>query len=187
MSEKVADMEAQDFETKVSALKERVEELTASMTEADKNIKATQKEKVELQKNLDEAANETEKAKSELDNINKSVKAKERFEELSKIKKIEDKDATLAEFADMTDDTFKIVLKYAGEAKNDSNSTENSAEEDDNLDAEKATAALDNAEPEKDASDHQPGNENLDNDNEVALALAHTLTGEKYLENKGGE
>jgi hypothetical protein len=183
MKEQLDEVQANDFETKIGALNAKVEELTTNIAEANDKIETIQKEKVELQKKLDETVNEAKNAKSELDKVNKSVKAKERLETLSKIKEIEDKDATLAELAEMSDETFDVVLKYAGEAQKSDEKVEDNKEDKEVVDEDNATAALNDVET-KEEADHQPGNDAPNSDEDVAMALANTLTSRKR---KGGE
>jgi hypothetical protein len=174
-------VKAEDFETKIDALKAKNSELNTGVTEANEKIEAIQKEKVELQKKLDEAVGNVEKAKSELDKLNKSVIAKERFEKLSKIQEIEDKDKTLAELTEMTDETFALVLKYAKKDDGD-NSENNDSGDDDNS----AQAVLDGAKSNEDA-DLQPGNDDSnEKESKEFVALAHTLTGNRHVEEDGG-
>lgn len=110
---------AKDYDRQIADLTTKVEELTTSVAEASEKTDATEVAKVELQKKLKEVTERAENGDAELEGIRKSEKARDRLTKLSEVKKIDDEDATLAELRDMTDETFEVVLKYAGEVKVD--------------------------------------------------------------------
>lgn len=174
---------AEDYPTKIEALNAKIEELTAEVTEATEMAKKTQGEKVELQKKLDETVKKAETVGTELATVKKNIKAQERLGKLMEVREVDDsnKEATLAELAEMTDETFDIVVKYAGKAESDSEEVNDS---DDN-DTDEATAALENAEVDDKEPDLSAGNEDVQIDNKkTALALAHTLV---KMKEEGGE
>jgi hypothetical protein len=136
------EFKAKDYEGQIAKLNATIEGLTANVTEASEKAVLIEAEKVELQKQFDEQTVRADKSEAELDEIRKTETARDRMAKLSEIKTVEDADATLAELRDMSDDTFKAVLKYAGETK---------AEESTDDNTEDAEAALDNVEDDEDA------------------------------------
>jgi len=168
----------EDYPTKIEALNAKIEELTAEVTEATEMAKKTQGEKVELQKKLDETVKKAEAVGCELETVKKNIKAQERLGKLMEVRNVDDsnKDATLAELAEMTDETFDIVIKYAGKVESDSEEVDANDE---------ATAALDDAEVDDNEPDLNAGNEDVQTDiKQTALALAHTLV---KMKEEGGE
>ena len=141
------EVKAKNYEGQIATLVEKVDELLASSQEASEKIEAVEAEKAELQKQLDEATQRAEKSDAELDEIRKTDMARDRLGKLSDVKEITDEEATLAELRDMTDETFELVLKYAGEnSKGESVETEDVETEE-----TKAEAALESVEEENDA------------------------------------
>lgn len=190
LSKKIEAIDAEDFPTKIGALNATVEELTTNLTKSDEQIKTAQNDKVDLQKKLDDAVKAAEVATSDLDNVNKSIKAKERMVKLSEISVIEDESSTLAELAEMSDSTFEMIMKYGPKKVEDDKTEADKAEANENKedDGNTAIASLDDAKTDKDDSDFQVGNDKIgSDDDEVALALAHSLTGNKYKNDEGGE
>jgi hypothetical protein len=154
-----------DYDGQITALTEKVNGLTASVTEASEKTESIEAAKVEIQKQLDEAVQRAEKSEAEIKEIRKNESARERLVKLSEVKAIEDEEATLAELREMTDETFDVVLKYAGKAKSEESvegeskedkteatETKNDSETNEEDDAEKAKAALDNVK-ESDSAD----------------------------------
>ena len=113
------EFKAKDYDGQITALNMKVEELTASVTEASEKVGVIETAKSELQKQLDEVTQRAEKSEAELEGIRKTEKARERLVKLSGVKKIDDEKATLAELQDMTDETFEMIMKYAGDAKSE--------------------------------------------------------------------
>jgi hypothetical protein len=177
-------LRAEDFTTKIEALNAKIEELTAEVTEATEMAKKTQSEKVELQKKLDETVKKAEAVECEFATMKKNIKAQERLGKLMEVREVDDsnKDATLAELAEMTDETFNIVIKYAGKTEGNSEEVNDSGDDD----TDKTTAALDNTKVDENEPDLNAGNEDTQTTtSETALALAHTLV--KMKEEEGGE
>lgn len=167
---------AEDLEGQLTTLKEKVGELTADATEASQKVEAIEAEKAELQKQLDEATKRAEKSETEIAEIRKAEMARDRLAQLSKIKNIEDEDATLTELREMTDETFAMVLKYAGETKNDEIDT-NSVNEDEN--AEQAEAALNNVEENDDIPDLNANENEEESKADQWVSTAKALCGRK--------
>ena len=136
----------QDYAKKIAALTKDVEESSTKIDELTSSLekaKAIEVEKVELQKQFEEVTKRADKGEAELEEIRKTTIARERLTKLSEVKKVEDEKATLAELREMTDETFAVVLKYAGEVKSEDVA-------DDKADAEKI---LDTAKEDKDDAD----------------------------------
>ncbi len=173
------EFKAKEYDGQIAALKIQVDELTASATEASSKAETLETEKVELQKQFEEAMDRVEKSESELDGIRKDSIARDRLSQLSKIKKIEDEKATLAELRDMTDDTFDVVVKYAGEAKSEDNKEKETDE------VSKTEAALDNVEETKDV-DLNPKEDAKESEELGWAAMGRKLCGQKE-KDEGGE
>jgi len=143
---------AADYDSQIAALNEKVDGLTASITEASEKAQAGETAKAELQKQLDEVTQRAEKSEAELDDIRKTETARERLVKLSEVKSIENEEASLAELREMTPETFELVLKYAGENKAEEVKPEDEAKAADeskkekDAEADQATANLDNVE-----------------------------------------
>jgi len=143
---------AADYDSQIAALNEKVDGLTASITEASEKAQAGETAKAELQKQLDEVTQRAEKSEAELDDIRKTETARERLVKLSEVKSIENEEASLAELREMTRETFELVLKYAGENKAEEVKPEDEAKAADeskkekDAEADQATANLDNVE-----------------------------------------
>jgi len=174
----------------------KVEELTASVTEASEKVEAVEAEKAELQKQLDEVTERAEKSDAELDEIRKNEAARERLAKLSEVKKIEDEEATLAELREMTEDTFAVVLKYAGETKTEKAASEESEEkadatetktDDSEKEAEQAEAALNDVEESDDGPDFKATKDAEKSEADQWLSVAGALCGRKDEKDEGGE
>lgn len=185
VKQKLDDLVAQDFETKISAAQAKIDELTKELDGTKETIKAVQDEKVGLQKKLDETVAEANKAKAELEAINKLAMAKERMAKLAELKEIKDEESALAELAEMSPETFEIVLKYAGNsAAQETNQSEDN--DNDNKETSEATKVLDDVEVEEEVE--ITGNADAeDSEKETARALAHVLTRGRHTETEGGE
>jgi len=166
------------FETKAKEQNQINTDLTAKLTVALETIKTLETDKATITKEL-----ETVKAKAvefgkELLEIKKREKANERFLKLSQLKAIEEKDkeATLKELAELSDETFATICKYAGETKTETKKV-----------VEEVVASLKDVEVVKDV-DAQGGTENIEDDNAaVALATARCLLRVKEEVKEGGE
>ncbi len=179
-----------DLDTKVGALQAKVDELTDQVTEARSQTEAVQKEKVDLQKKLDETVSDADKSKAELEKIQKSITANERLAKLSEVRDIEDKEKTLADLAEMSDETFEIVVQYAGQVKSEKDA--DGSDDDEGGDANKGDAGSEaqanlNDVKAKDEADMNVAGDQESGDDENALALAHTLTGNRHKTDEGGE
>lgn len=104
---------------KAQKLDEQVAALTTKVTEVQTTVATLTTENAGLKARLDEATKRAQDAEAELASIRKAEKARARLAEMSKVRKIEDEKATLAELAEMTDETFALVLRYAGSAKSE--------------------------------------------------------------------
>ena len=155
LNKAIKEFEDKDYDGEIAVLTNKVEKLTVNTTEASEKMDAIEIAKNELQKQLDEAIKRADNSEAELDKIRKNTIAQERLGKLLEVKKVEDAEVTLAELHDMTDETFEIVLKYAGEAKSkdevviaNSSKESNTNKKDE---AEQAEAALNNVEEENSA------------------------------------
>ena len=108
---------------------------------------------------------------------------RERMLKLSKVKKIDSEKTTLAELRGMTDETFEVVLKYAGEAKSkEPEKTETDGEEE----AELAEAALNDVE-EEDSAELNVAENAVESEANQWLSVAGALCGREDKKNEGGE
>jgi len=169
----------EDFKGQVGVLDGKVEKLTASLTETSDKMGVAEAAKVELQKQLDEAVVRTEKSEAELDEIRKNESARNRMAQLAAVKTIDDEAATLAELRNMTDETFEVVLKYAGETtKNKSVQDTNTADNDGQtakVDAEdQALAALATAKVD-DTADFSATDDGVDSEKDGWQSTAFAL------------
>lgn len=120
LEEATAALEEKDAKiVELESLSEKVEELTNSVTEAEEANKTLAEEKTEVESKLAEVTERAEKAESELEEIRKTEMARERMAKLSEVREVEDEDATLAELKEMSDETFELIMKYAGTAKSE--------------------------------------------------------------------
>lgn len=142
----VAELEA----IKAQKLDEQVQRLTAKVAEQETAIAQATEVKTQLEKQVAEVTERATKAEAELVQIRKTVKARERLTKLSEVKKIEDAEATLKELAEMSDETFAVVLKYAGEKSSATTAATESTPEtttEQTTTEEAATAALETVQP----------------------------------------
>jgi len=177
-----------DYDGQINALTEKVDGLTASVTEASEKVDSAETAKNEIQKQLDESIARADKSEAELEGIRKNETARERLSKLSAVKVVTDEDATLAELRDMTEETFEVVLKYAGEAKSEEvveEGSEDNAEatktEDDSEtakedDSDKTEAALNNVE-EDDSADFNANESVAQSEADEWLSTAAALCG----------
>jgi len=158
---------------KIAEMTEVLAKSTAALNDAAESIKKLETEKVDLSKKLDEVTASATKANDELNGIRKASVTKERFEKLSKLKAIEDKDKenTMKEIAEMSDDTFNTVLKYASINP---------------VKVDESQASLDNVETKEDDPEFQGGTDDVeDTFAKVASATAKCLLGKT--DKEGGE
>lgn len=165
LQEVTEEFEAKDYDEQIAVLIKKVDELTTNVVEASEKVKVAAKVELQIRQQLDEATQRAEKGEAELEGIRKTETARERLTKLSKIKKVDDEEATLAEFRDMTDETFKAVLKYAGEAK---------SEKEEKEELEPVEAALNNVKVDNSADfnvTENAGESNRDKWMSIAMAL----------------
>ncbi len=181
---------AKDYDGQIAVLTEKVDGLTASrdceianVTETSEKMKVMETEKAELQGKLDEMTQRAEKSDAELEGIRKTEMARDRLAKLSEIKTIEDEEATLAELREMTDDTFAVVLKYAGTNKSD---TENREVKGD-TEQDQANAALNTVKPTDNGADFNAGGDAKESEKEQWISTAHVLLNRTEEKNEGGE
>lgn len=186
LESKIKEMEAfraKDYEGQIAALNTKVEELTVSVTEALEKVEVVEAAKVELQEQFTEVTERADKSEAELDDIRKTELGRERMLKLSKVKKIDSEKTTLAELRGMTDETFEVVLKYAGEAKSkEPEKTETDGEEE----AELAEAALNDVE-EEDSAELNVAENAVESEANQWLSVAGALCGREDKKNEGGE
>ena len=192
------EFKANDYDGQIAALTVKVDELTASVTEASESMEASEAAKAELQKQLDEVTERAEKSEAELDEIRKTNAARDRLAQLLKVKKVDDEEATLAELRDMTDETFDVVLKYAGEAKTEEVVDEEPEEKADATEiktddeagqeeeAEQAEAALDDV-VEDDSADFNATDDAEKSEADRWLSIGTALCGREDKKDEGGE
>lgn len=135
------EFKTKDYDGQITTLTEKVDKLTVNVTEASEKVEAIEAEKIELQKQFDEMSDRATKSEAELNKIRKNEVARERLAKLLEVKKIEDEEATLTELREMTDETFAVVLKYAGEIKAEDDKSDVTDDKTTD-DADQATAAL---------------------------------------------
>jgi len=99
------------FETKVKEYDAEIKKFLSQLSTAAEDIKGLESEKDELTKKLEEVTANFNKVNDELAKITKANVTKERIEKLSKVKDLSE--AEIKEVAEMSDDTFNAVLKYA--------------------------------------------------------------------------
>lgn len=163
-----------DYEGKISTLEADIETLKKTGAEADEKIKALESSNSDLQTKLDEATVRADKSEAELTEIQKKEMAKSRLAKLTEVKSIEDEESTLAELKEMSEETFAVVLKYAGQKvsdETDEKEIDKSKSEEQELN--QAEAALDNAE--EDGSDpdfNADGAKETEADKWLGMAIA---------------
>jgi hypothetical protein len=171
------------------ALKE-VASLTETITERSAEISSLKSEITEIKEKNENLNKVVETTEAKLEGIQKDNRAKERLVMLREVRDVEDKEATLSELRDMTDETFEIVLKYAGksgiEETTDADKSEDEAKETETQDKDneaqadeaqtEAEKTLDEAESSNEA-DLQPGDTEEETTVNVALKTARRLLG----------
>lgn len=181
LTQELEEIKANDYATTIEELNTKIDELQGSVAETDEKLKSFETEKEELQKQLDEATQKAESTEAELDDIRKIEKARERMAKLSEVKVVENEEETLAELREMSDETFDLVIKYAGKAEEEEEEKEEvkaEEKEDEAEEEEKAEAALSEAEEKEGDPDLQTGVEDpKQTEAQVALATARALLG----------
>lgn len=179
----VAELQKVAEESKAKDYDGQIDELTAKVTEATEAMKVIEISKSELQKQLDEVTQRAEKCEAELEEIRKTEMGRERLVKLSDVKKIDDEKATLAELREMTDETFDVVLKYAGETKSEKDDKDKVSPEEE---AGQAEAVLDNAE-EKDGPEFSVANDSGELEKDAWQSMAKAMCSNKNETDEGGE
>jgi len=179
----VKEFEGKNLDGQIAELTSKIDEMVVTMEETSQKVEATEAEKVELQKKLDEVTKRAEKSEADLAEISKKEVARERLAQLAEVKSITDEEATLAELCEMTDETFAVVLKYAGETKAEDAEPENDEKPKED-DGEQAEAALNDVEEEKGADFNAQEVEKSDAD--AYLSMAKSLCGVQE-KDEGGE
>jgi hypothetical protein len=169
------DFKAKDYDGQITTLNTKLEEMTVDADKATETMKVISGQKNELQKQLDEVTNRADKSEAELEVIRKNEVARDRFAQLSEVKQIDDKDATLAELCSMSDETFALVLKFAGDT-----------DKSDNKESEKTEAALDDVKTD-DSADFIADASSAETAKESWRTLANVLTGHETKKDEGGE
>jgi len=181
----VEDVQAKtkEYDGQIATLTEKVEELTANVTEASEKMVVVETEKTELQKQFDEVTKRAEKSESDLEGIRKVEMARERLVKLSEVKKVDDEKVALAELCEMTEETFALVLKYAGEVKT---SIGDKTVDEKEKEVEQAEAVLNDAKVE-DTAELKATEDTVKAKAEQYVAMANALCGCEDKENEGGE
>jgi hypothetical protein len=177
---KVVAFETQVKET-VLALETKTKELdkvNKDLSVALETIKTLETEKATIAKELETVKTKAVEFGKELLEIKKREKATERFAKLSQLKTIEEKDkeVTLKELAELSDETFVTICKYAGMTKVETKE-------------EEVVASLEDVEVVEDI-DAQGGTEKIEDElAKVALATAKALLRVKEVKEvkEGGE
>jgi len=112
--------------------------------------------------------------------------ARNRLAKLLEVKKVNNEEATLAELRDMTDETFKVVLKYAGEAKSEEVTAKVDNETAQEKSAEQTEAALNDVK-EEDTADFNVAEDTTKSETDQWLSMADVLCGHEEKKDKGGE
>lgn len=198
LQKEVEEFKSKDYDGQIVALTKKIDELNSSATESSEKVVAVETAKVELQKQLDEVTKRADDCKAELDGIRKNETARDRLMKLLVVKKVEDEKATLAELREMTDETFEVVLKYAGEIKDkgtvdgdqksDADTTDNdsSSKTKQEKEAEQAEAALKNVK-EEDSADMKVSEDTAKTDADRWASMATKMCGRKDEKDEGGE
>lgn len=181
---------AKNYDGQISVLDKKVAELTETSNKMDELFKESNTKGTDLEKQLKEVTDRAEKGEAELEGIRKTETARERMVKLSEVKKVEDKEATLAELREMTDETFEVVLKYAGEVKSEKVESVESEKKTDASDKEEETgqaeAVLANAKEVKSADFN--ANEDARKSEAVKWgSMGRLLCGKTNNEDEGGE
>ncbi len=176
------EFEAKDYDGQIAALNNKVEELTEASNKMSKLFTESKTENNDLQEKLDEATQRAEKSEAELEGIRKTETARDRLVKLLKVKKVDDEKATLAELCEMTDETFEVVLKYAGEIRSNAENKTTKDEE-----TEQAEAVLNNVKENDDSPDFNATENAAKSEAEQWKSTAKALCGRTDEKDEGGE
>lgn len=171
------DFQARNYEGQIAVLTSKAEELTVRDKDASERIDELKAENAELQKQFDGAIERAEKSEAEVHGIRKTEQARERLSKLSEVKQVDDPEATLAELREMTEETFAVVLKYAG------NDAKVNADTEDKADDE---VVLDDVEETKDA-DLTVADDGVESEKSSWVSMAMKLTCREEEKDEGGE
>jgi len=108
-------VETKDIE--IAALTQKVSESEAKLVDVQTKLDEVSARLLESDKQLAEVTGRADTAEAELVSIRKNELARQRLTELAKVKSISDEAETLAELREMSDETFALIMKYAGETK----------------------------------------------------------------------
>ena len=167
-----------DYDGQIATLTKKVEELTKASNAMSELFKESKTENNDLQGKLDEATQRAEKSEAELEVIRKNETAHDRLTQLSEVKEIKDKEATLVELGAMTDETFAVVLKYAGEVSD--------AKTDEDKEADRVKAALNSVKERKNDPDFNIAGDKKESETEKWIEMSKALCGRSE-KNEGGE
>lgn len=169
------------LESEAAKLKAEIENYIKSVEEANQKWQALFTKASETEKALEDAKKQLTEVQAQLSEFSKKELASKRFEELSKVKKIDNREDCLAELANMSDETFKAVIKYAKSESDNKDNKENKENKDNkeqtvaNTDEAELDDILNEIEEEEGALLNSGVNSNSDKDGEVALATARCL------------
>lgn len=97
----------------VSENEKKASEYIAQINKQNETQDIWEQKITEQEMKLNEVKVERDTVKAELDKIHKAEKGKVRLAEITKFKKFNDEAAEMAALAEMTDETFALILKYA--------------------------------------------------------------------------
>ena len=180
LTDEIEVLKTKGSDKEITELSSQIEALTTTVSEAKEKAEAFETEKVELQKQLDEAVEKSAEVEKKLVGIEKDAKAVLRLAQLKELGQVENDETTLAEIRDWSDETFASVLKYAAtkaedtkedkKDKKDEEKTEGATSEEDKA-AEAAKAALEDVKDNTDDPDFQ-ANAEAEDESEMVLAVA---------------
>lgn len=195
LQKEAEEIKTKDYDGQIKVLNEKSEELTVNATDVSEKMEVVKAEKIELQKKLDEITQRAEKSDAELVTIRKDEAARDRLAKLLDVKKVDNEEATLAELREMTDETFDVVLKYAGEVKSEEIVSGKSEKKTDATVTDKtnkakedgqAVDALDNVEV-SDTADFNADEDAKDSEAKQWMSTAKALCGRSDKKDEGGE
>ncbi len=179
------EFKSKNYEDQVATLETKVDDLTVGLKEKTDEAEKITIDKDEIKKQSDELQERVNKSEAELEKIRKNAVATDRLSKLSEIKTIKDEKATLAELREMTDETFAVVIKYAGEINSKDNDEDNNNDDSEEKAAELAEAAL-NSVKEDDTADFNATDDTSETEANRWLSTANRLCGREEKE-EGGE
>jgi uncharacterized coiled-coil protein SlyX len=127
-------LETKDAE--IAELTQKVSESEAKLVDVQTKLDEVSAKLLESDKQLAEVTGRAETAEAELVGIRKNELARQRLAELAKVKSISDEAETLAELREMSEETFALILKYAGETKTNAGTEAETEKTDDSTSAE---------------------------------------------------